>query len=106
MPQRFRTSRSILRQPKCFSPSAPALPSNYRVAAAIGMRAGNILTGITGRCVDRPIRPDAGDTCELVCPTQLPEKGRLCRIELSVGIRDHCFHRPEILFQEEITFTA
>jgi hypothetical protein len=66
------------------------------------MCVGNILAGIAGRWVDRPIRPDVGDRGALFPATQFLETGRLRRIELP-GIRGTGVGFSATWFQVEIT---
>ncbi len=62
--------------------------AGHRPNFITGMRVGKILIGIAGRWVERPIRPDVGDTGTPLLPTQLFWADRLGCIELVLGIRD------------------
>jgi hypothetical protein len=79
----------------------------YRATVFIsGTCIGNILIGMAGRCVDRPISPVAGETRTTFLPTQLLVTAALGRIPLSLAIRDTAIGRSEIGFQADITGMA
>ena len=79
----------------------------YRATVFIsGTCVGNILIGMAGRWVDRPISPVARETRTPFLPTQLLATAALGRIPLSLAIRDTAIGRSEIGFQADITGMA
>jgi len=79
----------------------------YRATVFIsGTCVGNILIGMAGRWVDRPISPVAGETRTPFLPTQLLATAALGRIPLSLAILDTTIGRSEIGLQADITGMA
>ena len=90
-----------------FVPAPNPVIRVYLAAVFIsGTYVGNILIGMAGRRVDRPISPVAGETRTPFLPTQLLATAALGRSPLSLAIRDTAIGRSEIGFQADITGMA